>query len=227
MFIAPYAMMHDRVDLVVKSRYWPFVEAGEVFVHCTSSLPPRRAEIIRCYFYSAEVCNAGLGALIGAAIAAVVAVVAAILVVLAILALIGGCSTGILCALGVIAAAALVAFAITMVGATVGGLIGAFASPTSSPQPTATDTDGDGTQDTILTDPPPIAVGDFLTVTGMVYPRDYDDGANVFWRLGAANEPPDQSSSVFQHGNAAAGLATPFSHLDIDDDTLFPDGCPT
>ncbi len=122
-------------------------------------------------------------------------------------------------------AAVLAAFAVTMIGATIGGLIGVFASPSSSPQPTATDSDGDGTPDTVLADPPPIAVGNFLTVTGMVYPRDHDNGANVFWRLGAANEPPDQSSSVLQHGNAADGLDRPFSHLDIDDDTLFPDGC--
>ena len=56
-------------------------EAGDVFVHCTSNLPPRRSEIIRCYFYSAEVCNAGLGALIGVGIGAAVGFVAAAIIV--------------------------------------------------------------------------------------------------------------------------------------------------
>jgi len=225
-YLAPYAAMHDRVDLVTKSRYWPAVERGEAFVHCTGELPPRRAEIIRCYFYSAEVCNAGLGALIGVIIGAVVGVIAAILVVLAIMALVAGCSTWVFCVLGAIVAAALVAFAAAMVGATVGGLIGLFASPDSSPTPTQVDTDGDGVPDATASPPAPIVVGDLLTVIGMVYPRADDDGANVFWRLGADNEPPEEASLVVQHGNLGPGAPRPFSHLDVDDNELFPDACP-
>ena len=163
--IFPFSAMHDRVDLVVKSRYWDVVEHGQAFVHCTDEVTPRRSEIMRSYFYDRQVCDAATGAQTGAAVGAGVGIIAGVLVAAAI-----GCATVILCLLAIIVAA-IVAAAVTLAGAFAGGQIGKATSEDDSP-----------TADGVA-----IGVGDLITTFGTMVRRESDDGANTLWWVNRAN----------------------------------------
>jgi hypothetical protein len=158
--ILPFTAMHDRVDVVVKSRYWDVVEDGQAFVYCTDQEPPRRSEIMRCYFFDRRVCDAAHGSQIGGAVGAVGGVIAAAAIAAAI-----GCATIILCIIALIVAA-LVAAAAVLVGALAGGQIAKAASTNDAP--TAA---GGGT----------IQVGQLVTVHGNMERREHDSAANVMW----------------------------------------------
>lgn len=158
--VFPFSAMHDRVDLVVKSRYWDAVEDGQAFVFCTDHEPPMRSEIMRCYFFDSRVCDAATGAQVGAAVGGVAAVIAAAAVAAAI-----GCATVILCIVALIVAAIVAAVAV-LVGALIGGQAAKAASENDAP---GTAEGGD------------IAVGHLVTIRGNMVRREHDQAANVLY----------------------------------------------
>jgi|GEM_PF-2498913 len=185
--IFPFTAMHDRVDVVVKSRFWDVVEDGQAFVHCTDEVPPRRSEIMRCYFFTDRVCSAATGAEIGAGIGAVAGMIAAVAIAAAI-----GCATIILCLIALIVAA-LVAAIIVLVGAFAGGQIGKAVSDATSPSSSGGTT---------------IAVGDLITVNGNMVRREFDEAANVMWWV---------TSSSLSGSAPAGTPNSPFSYCELDE----------
>ncbi|MEM8639185.1 MAG: hypothetical protein AAGG51_10270 [Cyanobacteria bacterium P01_G01_bin.54] len=171
--IFPFSAMHPRVDLVVKSRYWDLVEAGGAKVFCTGEEDPRRSEIIRCYYFSNQVCDAARGALIGATVGAVAGAIAGALAAAAI-----GCSSIVFCVLGLIIAM-LIAAALTLGGAAAGGQI----AKGGKDEPT---TESDQT----------LSIGDLITVRGDRLIREEDDSANVLWWETSTNLHGRASSSI-------------------------------
>jgi hypothetical protein len=217
--VAPWMAQHDRVDVIVKSRYWDVVESGQAHVLCTAVEPPRRSEILRSYFKSDRVCQVNTAAIVGAIIGAIIgiiimgllvaAVVAALVVLVAFVA--GACvgSWGVLCPLAIIAAVvvgAVIGALAALIGAAVAGLI-VMAVTNGDPAPTQ---DSAGTA---------IQVGDLITVHGNMLRRDgrllsmdKDDGANVLWWV---------TSSSLSGKVPASTPSEPFSYCDIDE--VFPE----
>jgi len=161
----PFTAMHDRVDVVVKSRYWDVLEDGQAKVFCTEEEPPRRSEIMRNYFFTKRVCDTMTGAQIGVGIGAVGGVIAAAAIGAAI-----GCATVILCIFALLLAA-LVAAVAALVGALIGGQIAKAISDDTSPT--------SGGQE--------IAVGDLITIHGNMVKREFDENANVMWWVSSSS----------------------------------------
>lgn len=161
----PFSAMHDRVDVVVKSRFWDVVESGESFVHCTDESPPRRSEIMRCYYYEKRVCDAAMAGITGAGIGAVAGIIAGAAIAAAI-----GCATIIFCLLAIIVAAIVAAVA-ALVGALIAGQIAKAAGEDEAPSAGGT----------------VIGVGDLITVRGNMQRREEDDGANVMWWVSSSD----------------------------------------
>src|SRR6185503_17220317 len=140
--------------------YFDVVEDQGAYVFCTDASRSRRSPILRCYYFSEEVCNAARGSLYGAVAGGVAAIVVA-----AIIAAVIGCTTpvGCLIVLLIIAAVALI---LILAGAFIGGQTGRAGSRDTSP-----------VSDTGRT----LSEGDYVTVQGNMIKRDYDEGANVLW----------------------------------------------
>jgi hypothetical protein len=164
--LLPFSAMHDRVELVARSRFWDVIENGEAFVHCTDVETPRRSEIMRCYFFDSRVCGAARGALYGGIAGGVGGIIAAAAIAAAI-----GCATIILCIFALIAAI-LIAAAAVLIGAFVGGQIGKAAS-----------TDDDPTTQTGEA----VAIGHLVALRGNMVRREYDDDANVLYFVAQAD----------------------------------------
>ena len=158
--IFPFTAMHDRIDVVVKSRYWDVVEHGNANVYCTDAITPQRSEIMRCYYFDDQVCNAAQAGIYGATIGGVAGIIAAAIATAAI-----GCATVILCILALIVAVLIAAVA-ALVGALAAGQIARATTDESSP---------------IADSGIAISVGDLVSVTGNMVRREYDDKANVMW----------------------------------------------
>ena len=154
--IFTFTAIHDRVDLVVKSRYWHLVQ-NNVFVRCAGD--PQQSPLLAAFYYSKEVCNAGTGAIIGGAVGIIPGVLLGVLAGVAI-----GCATVILCVLALIVAA-IVAAAIVVAAAVAGGQIGKAVGGSSQPS-------ADGRE---------LAVGDYITTIGNLLNVGYLDGARGFW----------------------------------------------
>lgn len=157
-----FIAMHDRVDVVIKSVYWPLVAAGKS-VACSDDADD--SPIMYGYFHNDAVCNAGLGAAIGGGVGAVGGVIIAAVTALAI-----GCATWILCIFAILVAIILAIVAVVL-GATAGGAIGKAASEKSVPTSTGND----------LLPPMPLSVGDYVTHKGKLVQLGDVDGAVVFW----------------------------------------------
>jgi hypothetical protein len=185
--VFPFTAMHDRVELVTKSRFWDIVESSGAYVHCTDEGTPRRSAIMRCYFYSAEVCAAETGSQMGAGVGAVGGIIAGAAIAAAI-----GCATVILCIFALILAF-LVAVVAALVGALIGGQIGKAASDNSVPSSSAG---------------APLAIGDLVTINGQRSRREYDNGAWVMWWVSSAATHGRAADSV---------ASNPFSYCDIDE----------
>lgn len=155
----PFTAMHDRVDVVVKSRYWDVVEDGEAKVFCTDEVTPRRSVIMRNYFFTQRVCDSAKGAQLGVIPGAVVGIIAAAAIGAAI-----GCATVILCIFALLLAALVAAIA-ALVGAFIGGQVAKATSGATSPS--------SGGQE--------IAIGDLITISGTFMKREFDENANVMW----------------------------------------------
>lgn len=183
----PFIAMHDRIDVIVKSNYWNVVESGNAKVFCTDEDYPRKSAIIRCYYYTEQVCAAARGAAIGAALGAIVGMVVAALVTAAL------CVTVILCIFALILAA-LIASAAALAGAAIGGQIGKAISGGESPS------DNMGKV---------ISIGDLITIiNGNMLQTGYDDGANVFWWVELSAFSGQPSDTIPNN---------PFSYCEIDD----------
>lgn len=186
--LLPFTAMHDRIDLVVKSRYWDVVEDNNRTVHCTTEEIPRRSEIMRSYYFTERVCDAARGAFIGGTVGAIGGIVAAAFVAAAI-----GCATIVLCVIALIVAA-LVAAAAVLLGALVGGQIAKERSDDSTPSYETGEV---------------IATGHLITVRGNMLPREHDHGANVFWWVESSLLSGQVSDSVPND---------PYSYCEINDE---------
>lgn len=173
--LLPFTAMHDRVDIVVKSRFWPIVESNNAFVFCTDQETPRRSEILRAYYYDSQVCQAATGAQVGAIPGAVAGVIAAAIVAAAI-----GCATVYLCIIALIVAVIVAAVA-TLVGALIGGQVAKESTPDSSPS------DGSGTA---------LTTGNLISVHGNKLRREHDSGANVLWWVSSTTLHGQVSATV-------------------------------
>jgi hypothetical protein len=159
-YVFPFAAIPNRVDVTVKSFFWDFVELNNSYVYCTNEPFPRLSEIMHCYYYTPRVCNAGAGALIGAATAGIAGVLAGAAVAAAI-----GCATVVLCVFALILAA-IIAVAAALLGAFAGGNIAQAASDDSPPA------DGSGHA---------VATGMFVTLNGNMVQLQEDNKANCLW----------------------------------------------
>ena len=171
----PFTANHNRVDVVSKSKYWHIIQQSNAFVWCNadvnSSTDPDvdddNSEIMRCYFFTASVCDAINGSLIGAVAGAAGGVVADYYLAPLLAELVGyGCASIIGCLFALLIAA-IIAAASAVVGALVGGQIGKAAGGS----PSNTTVGNVGT----------ITKGDLISCTGPISIRGDDNGANVFW----------------------------------------------
>ncbi|HEY1348506.1 MAG TPA: hypothetical protein VGF67_02630 [Ktedonobacteraceae bacterium] len=160
--VFPFAGMHDRVDVVVKSTYWPLVSANARFVRCAGF---DGSPILSGFYHNDQVCAAGLGAAIGGAAGAVAGIIIAAAAALAI-----GCATWILCILALIVAIVL-AIVATVIGATAGGAIGKAAASSGTP----------GSSGGGLIPATPLSVGDYVTTRGNLIISGDLEGAIVYW----------------------------------------------
>lgn len=197
--IAPYAAQHDRVDVVVKPRYWDLVERG-LHVYCdTDTL---ESPLIRGYHHSSEIVGAAVGSIVGGAVGAVAGMLIAAAVAAAI-----GCATIILCILALIVAA-LIALAAVLILAFFGGQIGRAGAGDSSPSGAP---GGGGAAASI-------ASGHYVSVRAnmVLYPED--NNAIVAWWV----------ENTTLHGSSISGQGTggssPFPFTDPRDN-LEPDAC--
>jgi hypothetical protein len=195
-WIFPFTAMHDEVDVTVKRHYWELVRHGAGFIKCAGDSD--ESPVLQCFYYSKEVCNAISGSLIGAIVAGIGAIALAILLspLIAV-----GCALGpIICAL-VLVLVFLAAALITLIGATIGGLI-AKASGEES-QPTA---EGQAVQ-----------VGHYITVMGTLVRHAEFDDAVVMWFVENSmlhGGPSDQGQG--QGGGPPYPERDPFQNLPID-----------
>jgi hypothetical protein len=198
-WLFPFTAMHDRVDVVVKSRYWGLVQTNAGLVKCAGD--SQESPVLQSYYYSDEVCGAGLGAVIGGVVGAVGGILLGCLAAAAI-----GCATVILCIFALLAAL-LVAAAVVLIGALAGGQIGKAAAG-----------------DTVPSDPAsgqPIVVGHYVTLTGNLVVLGDTDNAVVAWWV--------QSTTL--HGGPSTngegpGGGAPYPFTDPDTN-LQPDACPS
>jgi hypothetical protein len=191
----PFAASHPRIDVVVKCDYWNLVGEGGATVVCNDD--PQQSPILSAFFDSAEVCAAGGGALIGAAVAGIGGIVAGVAIGAAI-----GCSASgpfyLLCLLVVLLIVAIVVAVAALAGALIGGMIGKAAAGGDDPI-----TEGTG-----------LTVGDYVTTPGNLIIMGDLDNARAYWFV------DDGGHTV--HGRSTG--SAPFSHLDPDAN-LTSDAC--
>jgi hypothetical protein len=159
-YLVPFAALHNRVDVTVKSFFWDFLELNNAYVYCTSDPYPQLSEVMHCYYYTKRVCNGAVGALYGAAIGGAAALFIAAAAAAAI-----GCATVILCIFALIIAA-IIAIAGALIGAFAGGNIVAAATDDTPPA------DGSGTT---------VATGMLVTLNGNMEQLEQDNKANCLW----------------------------------------------
>jgi hypothetical protein len=159
-YLVPFAALHNRVDVTVKSFFWDFVELNNAYVYCTSDPYPQLSEVMHCYYYTDRVCNGAEGALVGAAIGGTAALFVGAAAAAAI-----GCASVILCIFALIIAA-IIAIAGALIGAFAGGNIAAAATGDTPPA------DGSGTT---------VATGMLVTLNGNMEQLEQDNKANCLW----------------------------------------------
>src|SRR5574341_778628 len=159
-FLFPFTAMHNRIDVVVKSSYWPLVSEGAGEVKCNSD--PDQSPILQAFFHTDAVCAAGLGATIGA-----VAGGAGGIVVGAIVGALIGCSVFFFCLLAILFAF-LIAAALALAGAFAGGNIARIISETGERHPGPKDAEGHA-----------ITARDYVKLEGPL--SVIDGGAIAYW----------------------------------------------
>ncbi|MEM5406358.1 hypothetical protein [Paraburkholderia unamae] len=144
--LMPWLGQHDRVDVVVRSDFWPVLTLPSNNFNDVNCGPDvDRSPFIFAYFHNSRVCAGALGSVIGGAVGGIAAAIAVAV-------LIGGCLTVFLCLLALLVAA-LIAIAGVLVGAFVGGQIAQAIAGHPAP-PSA-----DGAQ---------IMVGDYVSFQGSI-----------------------------------------------------------
>lgn len=193
-WVFPFSASHPRIDVVVRCDYWDLTNNGGATVVCNDD--PERSPILTAFFHSSEVCAAGAGALIGAAVAGIGGIIAAVAIGAAI-----GCSASgpfyLLCLLLVVLIALIVVAVAALVGALIGGLIAKEAAGSDDPIE-----DGAG-----------LSIGDYVTTPGNLIIMGELDNARAYWFV-------DPVHTV--HGRSTG--SPPFSHLDPDAN-LTSDAC--
>jgi hypothetical protein len=180
----PFTAMHDRADVVIKCMYWPLAVAGAGFVQCNSDA--LMSAILRGYYKSDKVCDAGLGATIGGAAGVVGGIIAG-----AVVGALVGCATVILCIFACLIALIIAAVAV-LVGALIGGQIGKAAAGDSTP------TSSDGSA---------LAQGDYVTTQGGLLTSGDDQGARVYWFVQTTTlHGVSAQSSPFSHTDPDTNL---------------------
>ncbi len=94
-WLAPWTASHDRIDVVVTSKFWDIVESNMADVFCTDDVAGRNSEYMRCYFYTDKVCKAATGSAIGATIGFILVLPLAIFMAGLIISAAATCTTGI------------------------------------------------------------------------------------------------------------------------------------
>jgi hypothetical protein len=199
--IFPFTAMHDRVDLVVKSEFWPLLTTGAVFVKCNDD--PLASPLLECFYKSAAVCAAAVGGLIGSIILGAVGVYVGAATGAALAASLGCAALGPLapfCFLLALIVAAIIAAVMALLGAVFGAGVGKVIGLEAAGTPTH-DSKGH-----------PIEVGQYARIQGNFVVLADEDGALCEW---------------WAEGTALAGASQdgpPFSYTDPD--AHFPDdGC--
>ena len=177
--VFPFAADHPSIDLVIKSKYWPIIEANDQAkkIFCSDAGSP----ILKVFYKSSKVCGAALGATIGAGVAGAAGVVAGAAAAAAI-----GCATVILCILAIILLVIIVAAA-AIAGAWAGSAIGAAAADDAA----INTSEGNA-----------IEVGDLLNCSGPTAIYTKFEGAVVQYlnesteQMGATAESPSFSHEV-------------------------------
>jgi hypothetical protein len=232
-WLAPWTASHDRIDVIVSSRFWEIVEISNADVFCTDDKAGRVSEYMRCYFYTDRVCKAATASAVAATVvflllfpivffivapfialaiptcALVVPVVAASAgVQYAILGAIiagGGCAA----ATAIVVVVLLIFAALILAAATIAGWI---AAATSSITPeSSVPWEPNRTSSKLF---PQISVGDLISVEGKVKMREESDelfynlNVNIFWWVESAKllgKVPDNIPN------------NPFSYVEIND----------
>ncbi len=177
--VFPFAADHPSVDVVIKSKYWPIIEANDQAkkVFCSDAGSP----ILKVFYKSSKVCGAAVGAIVGSAVGGAAGVIAGAVAAAAI-----GCATVWLCLLALLVLIVIVA-ALAIAGAWGGSAIGAAAADDAA----INNTDGRS-----------IAIGDLVKVTGPTAIYSKFEGAVVqYWNvttemLGTATTNPSFSHEV-------------------------------
>ncbi len=193
-WVFPFAASHPRIDVVIRCIYWDLTHNGGATVVCNDDT--ERSPLLTAFFHSSEVCAAGTGAIVGAAVAGIGGIIAAVAIGAAI-----GCSASgpfyLLCLLVVVLIALVVVAVAVLIGALVGGLIGKAAAGSDDPIE-----DGAG-----------LTIGDYVTTPGNLIIMGDLDNARAYWFV-------DPQHTV--HGRSTG--SPPFSHLDPDTN-LTTDAC--
>ncbi len=196
----PVKAMHNRVDVVIRCRYWPLVQTTQTArIVCNGDA--LFSPVLQFYYYNSEVCAAGRGAVAGAVVGAIGGVLLACLVGAAI-----GCATVVLCALAV-ALAFLIAAACVLIAACVGGYVGRWIG---------TSEDAENADDALL------RVGDYITATGNLITSGDLDGLNVLWFAEPELTIPH---GVSPNGRSDGSYRYSYDELELPTSGLLSDGC--
>lgn len=188
----PFGAQHDRVDTVVRCRYWPVVSSSATYVLCGND--PDASPMMAGYYHNKQVCGAGKGATIGAAIAGAVGAVAGAAGGAAAGAALG-CAAGGPITLLACAAAILLAFLIAAVAALIGAVAGGHIGKAAADDTTPRSEGGDR-----------LTVGDYVTRSGGVLLHPGTNRAKVYWFV----------EDTHLHGRAPG--QPPYSYGDLEDD---------
>ena len=218
-WIAPWTVEHDRINVVVPSKFWDTLESNNADVFCTEDEDGRTSEYIRCYFYTDKVCKAATGSAIGATIGFILALPLLVPVLLFGVGAAGSCYAGIqtagvawplfiICAVCIafVVVLLLIVAAIVLAGAAIGGFI---AQGISEATPATAE---EGRRDTLANIQ--VQVGDLITVKGNMLIKEESDRmfhslkVNVFWWIKSAHLQGVVPQNIPNN---------PFSYCDIND----------
>jgi MFS family permease len=197
--VFPFTANHPRIDVVVKSKYWPLVGIGGATVVCNNDA--QKSPVLSAFFHNSQVCGAGVGAIVGAAVGGIAGIFLAVIAAGAI-----GCTGALvfylLCLLLVIVVAAIIVAVMALAGAAIGGGIGRDTTRANDPTRNIPRIG--------------LTIGDYVTTPGNLIISGDLGGARTYWFVGAGKHAT--------HGRSRG--TAPFSHLDPDDPNNFPmDAC--
>ena len=226
-----FAGNQPRVDVVVKSDYWPVVTLNNPpFVwcagckNCSAAVAgpaagaggnPGCSPELSCYYHNPQVCSAALGSAVGATIGAVIGAALAVVGAVAAMAALGCGITGpfvLICwliLLIVLIVVILVVVAVAVIGSLIGTQAGKAAAGGS-----ATPTAASGAA---------LAAGAYVSVSGNLVQAGPSMGANALWFAGwipnANGQSVDDETQTNHNGTTVLGMSVgtvPFCFTDPD-----------